>query len=81
MNLKITIDTEKVLQAMIKAPRAFTKEIRVEMKEQMNAVARRAKLFHRFITRSGNLERSVQPNVSRTGFTGTVELKAIIKLN
>lgn len=60
---------------MIKAPREFTKEVRKEMKQSMEDVAARANMFHRFTTRSGNLERSVKTKVSNSGFTGTIRLE------
>lgn len=70
MHLEVKIDVQRVLTAMLKAPEAFTKEVRVEMKREMTAIQEDARLHHRFTTRSGNLDRSVSTRVTRSGFSG-----------
>lgn len=74
MQLKIDIDTKRVLAALLKAPEIFTREIRVEMKKEMTAIQRDARANHRYTSRSGNLDRSIDTEVSGSGFSGRVFL-------
>jgi len=74
VQLTVKIDSRRAVAAMIKAPRAYQSEIRVAMKELVRDIAKDARKHHRFTTRSGNLERSLDPQVSRSGFTGTIGL-------
>lgn len=76
MQIKIEIDADKVLKAMLRAPDDFTQEVRVEMKKQMTLVQRIAKQVHRFVARRGGagLEGSIKTEVSASGFFGRVFL-------
>lgn len=76
MKLKVDISRDKdaLLAALIRAPEAMTKHIRVAMKEGMLDITEQARKAHRFTTRSGMLERSMQTKVTRSGFTGEAYL-------
>ena len=74
MKLNIEIDTKRVLAAIIKAPEAFTREVRREMKSEMAAVQEYAVGHHKFTSISGNLDKSIKTEVTQSGFLGTTYL-------
>ena len=74
MKIKVDIDVAGVLQAVGKIPRALSREVKPEMKIQLRDVQKQARRNHRFDTRSGAAERSIQTEISRSGFSGKVYL-------
>jgi hypothetical protein len=74
MRLRIKVDTRAVLKSFLKFPNEVSREVRTEMKTQMVGVQREARSHHRFVTRSGQAERSISTDVSHSGFSGRVFL-------
>ena len=73
MRLRITVDARRLNQAFTKAPRIVERELRVELKEQMQAIQRVARRKHRFKRRTGSLQRSILKEVKQ--LTGVVYLE------
>lgn len=73
MEIRVKLDTSKVLKALNEAPVEVAKACRVAMKKATREiqVEARKKKNHRFTTRSGNLERSISTEVSNP-FSGKV---------
>jgi hypothetical protein len=76
MNLTVTVDTKKLEDALRKAPQEVEKTLRVELKQQLQKMQQlaRMKSVHRFTTRTGFLERSIQQSVDQSGLFGIVKL-------
>lgn len=75
MKISIKVDDRAFLQALQRAPEALTRETRVGMKEALQVVQKGARDVHRFRTRSGQLERSIQQSVKSSGLSGRAYLE------
>lgn len=75
MKLQMKVEARGLLDAFKKAPFETAKELRVEMKSQMSHLQRDAREHHRFVARTGMLERSVQFQVERSGLAGKAYLE------
>jgi hypothetical protein len=60
MNLNITVDNHQLLAALAKAPDEMEKNVGIALKEEMIAVLEESRNTHRFVTRTGMLDRSQQ---------------------
>jgi hypothetical protein len=60
MSIVITCDATKLLAALAKAPDELTKSIDTTLKKEMQDVILDAQQTHRFITRTGMTEHSIQ---------------------
>lgn len=78
MELKVRFDTSKLTAALMTLGQTGTQEIRKTVKAELETVANDANQNHRFIPRSGNLDRSVQVDMSSDGMSGTVSLQTSI---
>jgi len=58
--LRAKIDARAVSNALARSPRIFLRELTIGAKQGLTVIQEDARRNHRFITRSGNLERSVQ---------------------
>jgi uncharacterized protein GlcG (DUF336 family) len=74
MKITLDVDTSKLAAAFKKAPLAVARELRIEMGKAMQVVERDARMHHRFKTKSGSLERSIQHDTSKDGLYGRVFL-------
>lgn len=74
MQFTANIDYLKLSKAFEKIPLIAGRELRLELKKDLKAVAIDARLHHDFRTKSGMLERSVQAQVDETGLSGKVFL-------
>lgn len=74
MQLKININATELIAAFGKAPLVVASTLRKEMGTILNKVARDARKGHKFITRSGMAERSIQSEISPSGLIGKVFL-------
>ena len=74
IKISLDIDQKKLVAAFAKAPKVISKTLRTAMKEELQSVAGEARKNHRFTTRSGMLERSMQVNVEKSGLIGEVEI-------
>lgn len=74
MKLTVEVDAAKLLRAFQRSPEAISRELRVEMKQQMSSVAEEARTHHRFISRRGGagLEGAVSSKASLSGLVGKV---------
>jgi len=76
---KINFKSKGLLASFVKMPQVVSKELRKELKTQLVDVQRKARREHRFTTRSGDLERSVDnPDVSKSGLSGEISLNTNI---
>lgn len=76
MGLTLEIrNVDKVVGMFLRFPDEVARFVRPAMGEAMANVATRAALTHRYITRSGMLDRSIQSEVDATGFVGRVYLE------
>ena len=62
--MKLTVNASGVLGAFKRSPGVFEREIRIAVKEWLTEVQVEARQVHKFVTRSGGLERSVQVDYS-----------------
>lgn len=74
MEFVVKVDSKKLMQAIKKAPNAVTKELRKGMEKQMKQVQVLARQDHRFTTKSGQLERSINELTNYIGTKGKVFL-------
>ena len=74
MSWTVEINTKAVEKSLLKASNAIAKELRISMKEACQGIAKEAKSNHKFQTRHGQLERSVQFDVASNGLMGRVYL-------
>jgi hypothetical protein len=72
--ISVNVNADKLIMAFNRAPMEVAKTIRVEMKKQLQEVQNEARLNHRFITRTGMLERSIDKTVDESGLIGIVYL-------
>lgn len=63
MQLTIKVDSKEFERALKEAPVLLERNLRIGLKEVNTLITRQARSSHRFKTRSGNLERSVQSEV------------------
>lgn len=64
MSFTLSIDPERLIRGLNKAPDTVYDEVMAEMGDQMEEVARDARRHHRFTTRSGDLERATLADVN-----------------
>jgi hypothetical protein len=75
MGMTIKIEgLDRYIACLAKAPDSIKREMRITMKEGLQAIDREARNNHWYRSRSGNLERSNDIAVSNDGLTGTVTL-------
>lgn len=72
--LSIEIQSEDVFKALERAPEIVSAELRKGLKDVLYAVATDARNNHRFSSKSGGVERSVQVKVEDSGLSGKVFL-------
>lgn len=58
--LKIEVDKKQLLAALAKSPETLEKNIGIALKEEMVSVVEESRNTHRFVTRTGMLDRSQQ---------------------
>ena len=80
MELKVEVDTSKVIAAFLKAPKVMARTVRVAMKEVLTDVQIEAQQYHRYKTKSTMLEKSVKVDVSPSGLFGKVFLDRAIAI-
>lgn len=73
MQLKVEVDTKALLAALHKAPEALAREIRPDMIDLGAEVQRQAAHNHKFTSRSGLLEASIQPRAQASGLGFSVQ--------
>jgi hypothetical protein len=73
-SLRVTVDTSKLVTALLKTGSSSLSTLRKEMGAQMERVQLSAKREHRFVTRGGMLANSILPFVSSSGLLGRVYL-------
>lgn len=74
MELRVKIDDDNLKRALLAAPEAVSKTLRVELKKQLQEVQQYAKVHHRFTSRTYFLEKSIQQDVDQSGLFGIVKL-------
>jgi serine/threonine protein kinase HipA of HipAB toxin-antitoxin module len=60
MNLKITVDAKGLMAALTKEPETLEKNVGIALKEEMIKVIDESRNTHRFVIRTGMLDRSQQ---------------------
>lgn len=73
--ISITIKQQSVVDAFNRFPDLFKRNVNLELKKALTQVQKKARREHRFVTRSGNLERSVTVDVLGNEIGGTVYLE------
>jgi len=74
MGLNVSIDISGVQSAFVKAPQIFESEISKGMKVGLTIIQVFARANHRFVTRSADLERSIQTETGKVLKEGKVFL-------
>lgn len=74
----VNIDAKALLASLVKLPNEVTKSMRVAVKDGLQQIVNRAKRQHRFITRSGNAERSIIVEFDNNKMSGSVDLNPTI---
>jgi hypothetical protein len=64
--ISIKVDAERLLAAFEAAPEAIRREMKLAMEIGTRDIAARAKKEHRFVSRSGDLERSIENGLVST---------------
>lgn len=72
MQLQVTVDTKGLMRALEAFPKETSKELRTEMKVQLESIAKDARRHHRFNHQSGNLEKSIVVKVEMSGTAGAI---------
>ena len=68
MSATVTIKgLDKLIAAFVAAPESTKQELRVTQKQEANAIDAIARVNHRYISHSGNLERAIDSTVSDSG--------------
>ena len=65
---------DEYIAALTVAPAEIHKEIRIQFKEELEAIDLEAQHNHNYHTQSGNLEKSIDYEVSGDGLTGEIWL-------
>jgi hypothetical protein len=72
MEIKITIDVAKLSEAFRRMAEQTRIELRTGMKKALGEIRDRARINHRFVSRSGAAERSIQYQTDHLGLEGRV---------
>jgi hypothetical protein len=78
MDMKIQFDASAVLQALERAPTTTVEEIRRALLESCRLVQQKAREKHRFRTKTGMLERSIDYQVDEGKCEGVIQINPTI---
>jgi hypothetical protein len=70
MQFSLSFDASRLLAALQRFPFQVSKELRIGLKTALRTITTDARLHHRFVTRTGKLERSMRYEVGESGLEG-----------